>query len=183
MSTIIGHAISSIPLALGFSDKKSCRKILFCSIIFSVLPDIDGIGYIIGIKYNTLFGHGGFSHSLFFVILLAIIFTFLVLPHVKFFAKQFIFFNFFLIGSLHILLDSMTNGGLGVALFSPFSNTRYFFPWRPIEVSAISSQYFFQLNGIAVIRFELINLILPSVILSLIILISKYAIKIKDSVD
>jgi hypothetical protein len=26
----------------------------------------------------------------------------------------------------------MTNGGLGVAFFSPFDNGRYFLPWRPI---------------------------------------------------
>jgi len=26
----------------------------------------------------------------------------------------------------------MTNGGLGVAYFSPFDNRRYFLPWPPI---------------------------------------------------
>ena len=26
-------------------------------------------------------------------------------------------------------------GGLGVAFFSPFSNARYFLPWRPIRVA------------------------------------------------
>jgi inner membrane protein len=32
----------------------------------------------------------------------------------------------------------MTNGGLGVSLRSPLDTTRYFLPWRPIQVSPIS---------------------------------------------
>nr|HRC76832.1 rhodanese-like domain-containing protein [Kouleothrix sp.] len=33
---------------------------------------------------------------------------------------------------VHGVLDAMTDGGLGVAFFAPFSATRYFFPFRPI---------------------------------------------------
>ena len=32
----------------------------------------------------------------------------------------------------------MTDGGLGVAFFSPFSNRRYFLPWQPIMVGPIN---------------------------------------------
>jgi inner membrane protein len=35
----------------------------------------------------------------------------------------------------HGLLDALTDGGLGVALFSPFTQKRFFFSWTPIEVS------------------------------------------------
>jgi inner membrane protein len=42
---------------------------------------------------------------------------------------------FFLLTASHGILDAFTNGGLVIALFSPFSNERYFFPWTPIEVS------------------------------------------------
>jgi len=37
----------------------------------------------------------------------------------------------------------MTKGGLGVAFFSPFDNSRYFLPWRPIRVSPIAIHRFF----------------------------------------
>src|SRR5262245_62425304 len=37
----------------------------------------------------------------------------------------------------HGLLDTLTDGGLGAALFWPFDLTRYFAPWRPIPVSPI----------------------------------------------
>src|SRR6267378_8050335 len=42
---------------------------------------------------------------------------------------------FFLATASHGLLDAMTNGGLGVAFFAPFCDTRYFLPWQPIVVS------------------------------------------------
>lgn len=37
-----------------------------------------------------------------------------------------------------VALLRLTDGGLGVAFFSPFDNKRYFLPWRPIRVSPIS---------------------------------------------
>src|SRR5215831_7502105 len=46
-----------------------------------------------------------------------------------------LFAYLFLATASHGVLDAMTNGGLGVAFFSPFDTTRYFLPWRPIRVS------------------------------------------------
>ena len=37
----------------------------------------------------------------------------------------------------HALLDAMTNGGLGVAMFWPWSAQRFFLPWHPIEASPL----------------------------------------------
>src|SRR5262249_19555037 len=37
----------------------------------------------------------------------------------------------------HGLLDTLTDGGLGVALLWPFELTRFFAPWRPIPVAPI----------------------------------------------
>jgi hypothetical protein len=38
----------------------------------------------------------------------------------------------------HGFFDAMPDGGLGVAFFAPFTNHRYFFPWRPIPVAPLS---------------------------------------------
>jgi inner membrane protein len=48
----------------------------------------------------------------------------------------------------------LTNGGLGVALFAPFSNERYFWPWRPIEVSPIGLEAFLSPWGVRVLVSE-----------------------------
>lgn len=42
----------------------------------------------------------------------------------------------------HPLLDILTDGGLGCALFWPFDGTRYFAPWRPIPVAPIGLAFF-----------------------------------------
>jgi len=42
----------------------------------------------------------------------------------------------------HPLLDTLTDGGLGCALFWPFDLTRYFAPWRPIPVAPIGLAFF-----------------------------------------
>ena len=41
----------------------------------------------------------------------------------------------------HALLDTMTDGGLGCALLYPFSNERFFAPWRPIPVAPIGPAF------------------------------------------
>ena len=42
----------------------------------------------------------------------------------------------------HVLLDTLTDGGLGAALFWPFDLTRYFASWRPILVAPIGLDLF-----------------------------------------
>jgi inner membrane protein len=66
----------------------------------------------------------------------------------------------------HGLLDALTNGGRGIAFFAPFSNHRFFFPWRPIQVSPIGVG-FFSARGLAVLQSELRWILLPSVIIAL----------------
>jgi len=57
--------------------------------------------------------------------------------------------------ALHGFFDSMTDGGLGVAFFAPFSNNRYFMPWRPIPVAPLSLEGLTTQRGMRVIRYEL----------------------------
>ena len=60
----------------------------------------------------------------------------------------------------------MTTGGLGVALLAPLSNTRYFFPWRPIAVSPIGIRPFFTLHGLAILANEALWVGLPPLALA-----------------
>lgn len=69
---------------------------------------------------------------------------------------------FFLATASHGFLDAMTNGGLGVAFFSPFNNVRYFLPWRPIRVSPIGVTRFFSHRGLEVVQSELLWIWLSS---------------------
>jgi membrane-bound metal-dependent hydrolase YbcI (DUF457 family) len=55
----------------------------------------------------------------------------------------------------HVVLDTMTDGGLGCALLWPFSNRRYFAPWNPIPVAPIGKA-FFSRRGLSVAMVELL---------------------------
>ena len=74
---------------------------------------------------------------------------------------------FFLATASHGFLDSMTNGGLGVAFFAPFSNTRYFLQWRPIVVSPISIYGLVGRRGLIVMWSELAWVWLPAALIFL----------------
>jgi inner membrane protein len=60
----------------------------------------------------------------------------------------------FLATASHGLLDALTDGGHGVAFFAPFENSRYFFPFTPIEVSPIGISRFFSSRGLEVLLDE-----------------------------
>jgi inner membrane protein len=71
----------------------------------------------------------------------------------------------FVVTASHGALDALTNGGLGVAFFSPFNRERYFLPWTPVEVSPIGAGGFFSDCGMEVILSEIIWLWGPLIVL------------------
>ena len=56
----------------------------------------------------------------------------------------------------------MTNGGHGIALLWPISDQRYFFDWRPIQVSPLDPRRFMS-RAIAVAKSELLWIWLPAI--------------------
>jgi len=129
------------------------RRLLFASILLPILPDADAL-LTPWIPYAHPFGHRGFTHSLFFAALAGAVAAALA-ARGKWghsFLKLAVFFA--AITASHGLFDAMTNGGLGVAFFAPFDNTRYFLPWRPIPVSPMSAAGLMMSRGLRVIRWE-----------------------------
>jgi len=122
MPTIFTHPAVAIALRP--------RHLLAASLL-TVLPDIDVVAFPLGIRYGSTFGHRGFTHSIVFAALAAAIAT------VALRADRRTFALFFVCAVSHGILDAMTDGGRGIAFLSPFSNHRYFLPWRPIRVSPI----------------------------------------------
>ena len=130
----------------------------------SVIPDVDVVAFEVGISHDRLLGHRGLSHSLLFATLLGGLSVALFFRNVhQFRARAKLFVYFTAATASHGLLDAMTDGGLGVAFFAPFSSERYFFPWRPIKVSPIGATAFFSQEGAEALLSELIWLWLPAV--------------------
>ncbi|MFN3404368.1 MAG: metal-dependent hydrolase [Cytophagaceae bacterium] len=168
MASIFGHALAGIGIARSLI-KKPGFKIFAIAVLCTIIPDADVLGHFMGIPYHHPFGHRGFTHSVFFAVVLSAGICFFGFKEYKFFSgKKLCLFSLFLFATMsHGLLDSLTNGGLGVAYFFPFDNTRYFFPYRPIQVSPIGVKNFFSEWGIRVIKSELIWIGIPSFILYL----------------
>lgn len=152
-----------IPLALSacFSSQQISPGVVLLGMVCSVLPDLDVVGFIFGVRYGDMFGHRGFSHSISFAVLLAGWLTWWT----GYGATVFLFLFVSILS--HPLVNAFTDGGLGIAFFSPFSNRRYFFPWRPIAVPPIGIRAFFSRRGWAVFKSELRWIWLPSALLYL----------------
>ncbi len=154
----IGH------VAVGMAAARICRpgrfplRTLAVSVLLwsalSLLPDADVIGFSLGVRYGDPWGHRGATHSLAFAVLAGAVVgaaaAGLRVPPVRTGAIA--------IGVLasHPLLDTLTDGGLGCALFWPFDLTRYFAPWNPIPVAPIGLA-FFSPFGLAVAATEFVQ--------------------------
>ena len=113
------------------------RSAVILGILASMLPDIDVVAFAFDIPYGSTFGHRGFTHSIVFALVVALLCTLFIRP------RTLAVFTFLFICAIsHTVFDAMTDGGLGVAFFSPFSNERYFLPWRPIRVAPIGARAF-----------------------------------------
>jgi inner membrane protein len=161
MCSIITHPVVPIALSVCLPREAVSPALLVAGATCSVIPDLDVIGFGFGIRYNDMLGHRGFTHSVIFAALLAVSLTFTLFRNSQ--TNPWVILIFLFISTLsHPLLDMLTNGGLGVALLAPFSNERFFFPWRVIEVSPIGVGSFFSEWGARVIVSEFKWVWLPS---------------------
>ena len=168
MASVFSHAVAALGIGACFYRPGTPKRVWVAGAICSVIPDLDVIGFRFGIRYGDFLGHRGFTHSLLFAALLAsavlpIVFR-QTTPGLSCVA---LWTYLFLATASHGFLDAMTDGGLGVAFFSPFITTRYFLPWTPIRVSPIGLTRFFSYRGLAVFQSELIYIWLPSALLLL----------------
>ena len=135
MPTILTHAVAGAGVALVACPQPTLGFVTVAGAL-GALPDIDAVGFYLGVPYRSFLGHRGFTHSLCFAVLVSLPLTLLCEGWIGGPWWR-LGLAFFLAIVSHGLLDGFTNGGLGVAYFSPFEKSRYFLPWRPIQVSTI----------------------------------------------
>jgi inner membrane protein len=152
MPSAFGHAAVGLALAPVVLGPGAPRRLLVLGVVCAVIPDAD-----------VFFAeHRGFTHSLFAAALLALALVWVALPRGSPFSRCRAFAYLFLAAASHGLLDTLTDGGRGVALLAPFDWTRYFAPFRPIAVSPLGLHRFFSERGAAVLASELVWLGIPA---------------------
>lgn len=163
MPSAFTHAVAAASLGTCFSKPQVPKLLFVIAALCSAIPDLDIIGFRFGIRYGDFWGHRGFTHSLAFALVLAVCVT------LGFFCKRAevnsltVASYIFLATASHGVLDAMTDGGLGVAFFSPFDTDRYFLPWRPIRVAPLSPARFFTARGFTILQSEVLWVWIPAI--------------------
>ncbi len=166
MPTVLTHAVSGIALGSTFQRSLGAARVWLAGALCAALPDVDVIGFRFGIQYGDLLGHRGVTHSLAFAAVLAALMVAVVFPDgAPGSSRRALWLYLFVATASHGCLDALTDGGLGVAFFSPFSNARYLFPVRPIRVSPIGLRAFVSGVGLAVLASEIRWVWVPSAVM------------------
>jgi len=163
MPTVITHGVVALLLGRAYAGSKMPVRFWVLSVFCSILPDLDAVGFRLGIRYGDVFGHRGFSHSILFALIVGFLISTVFFRTNKIFSRGWLLLALYFsaINVLHGVLDAMTDGGLGVAFFSPFSNERYFLPFRPISVAPIGVTMLFSRWGLSVLASEILWVLLP----------------------
>ena len=163
MPTVVSHAVAAMALIAAFPEQAVPHRLMILGAVCAMVPDFDVIGFRFGIHYADLLGHRGLTHSIAFAAVLASLALFAASSAVSSSKNRgLVWLYLFLATTSHGLLDAMTDGGLGVAFFSPLDRTRYFFSFTPIAVSPIGAR-FFSARGLSVMLCELRWVWLPSI--------------------
>ncbi|MFN2599086.1 MAG: metal-dependent hydrolase [Pyrinomonadaceae bacterium] len=166
MPTIFSHAVAAVAVGTTYARRSVPFKFWVWTALCAMLPDVDVIGFAFGISYGDMLSHRGLTHSLTFAFVVGFAVVSLAFREVETFTRRWwsLATYFFVVTASHGALDALTDGGLGVAFFAPFSARRYFFPWRPIEVSPIGLGFFSE-RGLEVFESEIVWVWLPSLAL------------------
>ncbi len=126
MASVFGHSIAALTIGKAGFKHVFDRKLGVLAVLCACAPDLDVVGFLFGIRYLSQWGHRGFTHSLVF----AAVFGWLVAwifyrGEVSYWKKAAVLT---LSTASHGLLDMLTDGGRGVAIFWPVSSERHFFP-------------------------------------------------------
>ena len=131
----LGHVAVGMAAARVYEGRRPSWRSAVAWSAVSMLPDADVIGFSLGVRYEDPWGHRGATHSFAFAVIVGIA-AGLIARRFKRPALRTALFAAVVLAT-HPLLDTLTDGGLGCALFWPFDLTRYFAPWQPIQVAPI----------------------------------------------
>lgn len=160
MASPLTHAVVAVTIAAVHDLQLRAARTWLVAIACAIAPDIDALGFWLGVPYESFWGHRGFTHSMAFAVLLSGICAGWI-SHSAAMSRMRLWSVYVMATLSHGVLDAMTDGGLGVAFFSPLDQTRYFFPFRPIHVSSMSLTDVLGPHGLQVLANECLWVWIP----------------------
>jgi inner membrane protein len=135
MPSLLGHAVAGLAITESFSRAKLPRRTWVLAPLCAVAPDLDWFLSFLNIHKNHIMNHRGVAHSLFGALLLAA--AILLVTYRRHQRSGQLWLCLSLAALSHGIMDACTSGGVGVALFMPFSDSRWVCVWRPIRVAPL----------------------------------------------
>lgn len=151
----IGHVAIGMACGRAFGgDTARQRKAMLAFSAISLWPDLDSIGFLIGIDYGHSLGHRGATHSIAVALFVGLA-SYVYAQRKGMDARRVATFTT-LVALSHALLDIMTfGGGLGCALLWPLSDERIWSPIRFIPIAPIGHRLL-SARGLFVMGTELV---------------------------
>jgi inner membrane protein len=135
MPTIFGHAVAGLTIAAAFKGDRLPRRTWIVATACAVAPDADWFVSLLPLARGHALNHRGAAHSLFAALVLA---TLALVVAYRPLQRRFRLWLCLAAAAVsHGLLDACTCGGVGVALFMPFSDTRWACVFQPVHVSPL----------------------------------------------
>jgi inner membrane protein len=173
VASAFAHAVAAVTLASTWvKHPKLPIRFWVLGAACAMGPDLDVLGYWVGIPYGHMLGHRGLTHSLPFAAVLSALvvrFGFSGPEWVR--VRPQLLSYFFVATASHGVFDAMTDDGLGVAFFAPFEPTRYFFPFRPLPTFPMSAanltNLFLSAKAYELLAKESVWIVVPCLLLGL----------------
>jgi inner membrane protein len=163
MPTVFTHIAAPLAARVALGPRRVPLSMLLAGLIAAVLPDADGLPHLLridtGLAWGSMGSHRGFTHTLAFALLVGLLGWWWA-PRWN--ASRLTGYAWMALCCLsHPLLDMLTSGGHGIALWWPLSSERLFSPWRPVAVSPMTPAALWSPRGLRVAGTELLFIWLP----------------------
>lgn len=138
-------------------DEKLERRLGVTAVLVSIWPDLDYATLPFEVRPNDLLGHRGLTHSIFVAIAVGLVAS-LLFPKT---ARKTIATLLVVVALSHPIIDALTAGDLGVALFWPLTRARLSFPFHLVATCPVGLDEWIGYWGLLTIANEALYIVTP----------------------
>ena len=164
MASLLAHAAVPLIARQAFPVPGGLeRRLAVVAVLCACWPDLDLLTLAFEIRPNELLGHRGLSHSLFTAAVVALVAGVVGFRKLGLGSRPWWRVVAFLFGAAasHGLLDALTTGDIGVALFAPLENGRHLAPFKLLPVCPGGMNEYFGAWGMWTLANEVLYVLIP----------------------
>ena len=169
MASLLAHA--ALPLVVLGAARPSAaeesghgKRLAIAAVVCSCLPDLDMLGVIFEVRPTDPTGHRGVAHALVMAALVALFVAIVGFHKLGLWGARWrrVAWFLFAVTASHGLIDAMTTGEAGVALFSPFDRDRVSLPFELLPSCPVGLKEWLGFWGLLTVANEIFYLLIPA---------------------